>query len=207
MARGCRRLIQEGVDSRTLAKMIQDGVNFACQAWFGLCLTVGMVLNWVGCMTFTALLPVSQAQAMCCKWCHNIFLWFLIKASPWIRVSPPSAEDFDRLLGREGVCLLMNHTSFYDSVLFVGITPPHIIWRYRTLMANYLFDVSVTYSCLELIMRKAYLRLTYPRPEVCIQWVLPKSARASRYSREKQNPRVCKVRCVLKYTRVNYPGI
>ena len=72
-----------------------------------------------------------------------MFLVFLIYSSPWIRVSPPSAEEFDRLLDRKGVCLLMNHTSFFDSVLFVGITPPHIIWRYRTLMANKLFNVSV----------------------------------------------------------------
>lgn len=72
-----------------------------------------------------------------------MFLIFLIYSSPWIRVSPPSAEDFDRLLDRERVCLLMNHTSFFDSVIFVGITPPHIIWRYRTLMANKLFNVSV----------------------------------------------------------------
>ena len=45
--------------------------------------------------------------------------------------------------------MLMNHTSFFDSVLFVGITPPHIVWRYRTLMANKLFKVSVLtcYTC------------------------------------------------------------
>lgn len=123
--------------------MIQEAVNLACQIWFGLCMLVGLALDWAGCMAFTMLLPASEAQSRCCRWCHYMFLIFLIYSSPWIRVSPPSAEDFDRLLDRERVCLLMNHTSFFDSVIFVGITPPHIIWRYRTLMANKLFNVSV----------------------------------------------------------------
>ncbi|CAN0349183.1 unnamed protein product, partial [Laminaria digitata] len=109
--------------------MIQEAVNLACQTWFGLCLTVVLILDWAGCMAFTMVLPASEAQSMCCKWSHYI-MWFLIKTSPWIRVSPPSPENFDRLMDRKGVCMLMNHTSFYDSVLFVGITPPHIIWRY-----------------------------------------------------------------------------
>ena len=105
-------------------------------------MTGGLVIDWAGCSAITALLPAAEAQKRCCQWCHYIFRWFMIRSCPWIRVSPPPAEDVARLLDREKVCLLMNHTSFGDSVLFVGTTPSSIIWRYRTLMKKTLFDVS-----------------------------------------------------------------
>lgn len=52
-------------------------------------------------------------------------------------------DEILRLMHRNRVFLLMNHTSFFDSVLFVGITPATIIGRYRTLMKHNLFDVSI----------------------------------------------------------------
>lgn len=123
--------------------MIREMVNFACQSWFAQCTLVGLLIDWVGCHVISAVLPSrKQAEGMCCRFCHLIFQWFLIKSCPWVRVTPPLSEDVARLLDRDRVCLLMNHTSFFDSVLFVGTTPPGIIWRYRTLMKRGLFDVS-----------------------------------------------------------------
>lgn len=66
----------------------------------------------------------------------------MLGSCPWIRVSGPPAEDVVRLLDRDRVCVLMNHTSFGDSIMFVATTPSSIIWRYRTLMKQTLFDVS-----------------------------------------------------------------
>lgn len=127
--------------------MIQASVNFACQAWFGLFTLVGLIISWTGCCAILAVsTQLSVAQARCCRLCHYGFRWFLIKACPWIRVSLPPAEDVARLLDRERVCVLLNHTSFFDSILFVGSTPASIIWRYRTLMKNNLFDVSARYA-------------------------------------------------------------
>lgn len=116
---------------------------------FSICMTGGLVIDWAGCSAITALYPAVEAQRRCCQLCHLLFRWFLISSCPWIRVSPPPAEDLNRLLDREKVCLLMNHTSFADSVLFVGTTPSSIIWRYRTLMKAGIFDVSckIQQSC------------------------------------------------------------
>lgn len=71
----------------------------------------------------------------------------------------------------------MNHTSFFDTVLFVATTPPDIIGRYRTLMKAGLFDVSsipdgvawfltvyflcyfLFLSCLRILFFRIFLRL------------------------------------------------
>lgn len=125
------------------AKMIQQTVRLACRAWFAWFTLVGLAIAWSGSVIICAVIRDQRvAQGLCCRLCHYVFRWFLIKSCPWIRVTLPPAEDVARLMDRERVCLLMNHTSFFDSVLFVGTTPPGIIWRYRTLMKAGLFNVS-----------------------------------------------------------------
>eukprot|EP00903_Cladosiphon_okamuranus_P009525 g9074.t1 len=119
---------------------IQQALNALCQTWFALCMTVGMIIDWAGCSAITAVLPAGESQKRCCQCCHYAFRWFMLGSCPWIRVSTPPAEDMTRLLDRERVCLLINHTSFLDSILFVATTPSSIIWRYRTLMKAGLFD-------------------------------------------------------------------
>ena len=103
----------------------------------------GVVINWSVCLAISALVrDTATAQ----KWCYfvNHYLFhMLLKACPWIRVSPPPAEDMKRLMGRGKVCLLMNHTSFFDTVLFVGTIPASIIWRYKALMKSGMFKVKV----------------------------------------------------------------
>lgn len=121
---------------------IQEALNTLCQTWFAVCLTGGLIIDWAGCSVISAILPAGERQKRCCQYCHFVFRWFMLGSCPWIRVSTPPAEDVTRLLDRDRVCLLMNHTSFGDSILFVGTTPSSIIWRYRTLMKQTLFDVS-----------------------------------------------------------------
>lgn len=122
--------------------VLQEALNLACQTWFGVCMAGGLVVDWAGCLAITTLLPTREAQKRCCQFCHFMFKWFMIDSCPWIRVSPPPAEGVSRLMDRDRVCLLMNHTSFGDSVMFVGNMPSSVIWRYRTLMKKSLFDVS-----------------------------------------------------------------
>lgn len=124
--------------------MFRGAINLACHAWFGGWAFVGLVINWTGCVTIYSLCDkIEMQQGLCCKFTHWVFRWFFITPCPWIRVSPPPYEEMVRLMNRERVFLLMNHTSFWDSILFVGIVPPNIIWRYRTLMKVKLFDVSI----------------------------------------------------------------
>ncbi|CAN0135034.1 unnamed protein product [Scytosiphon promiscuus] len=120
--------------------MIRKVLNLACQAWFGACMTAGLTISWVGCVVITTILPAGEAQKRCCQCCHYAFRWFMLGSCPWIQVSGPPAEDVVRLLDRDRVCVLMNHTSFGDSIMFVATTPSSIIWRYRTLMKQTLFD-------------------------------------------------------------------
>lgn len=122
--------------------VVQEVLNLACQTWFGLCMTGGLIVDWAGCLAITTFLPAGEAQKRCCQLSHFMFKWSMIGSCPWIRVSPPPQEDVSRLMDRDRVCVLMNHTSFGDSVLFVGTTPSRVIWRYRTLMKKTLFDVS-----------------------------------------------------------------
>lgn len=122
--------------------MIAKVVRFFCHLWFGLWTMLGLIISWTGChLVWIVGFPEISAQARCCKICNYIFYWLIIKPCPWIQVTPPPTEDVSRLLDRDRVCLLMNHTSFFDSILFVGIMPPGIIWRYRTLMKRSLFKV------------------------------------------------------------------
>lgn len=73
--------------------------------------------------------------------CHYVFKW-LMKTCPWIRISTPPKDDMVRLMDRDKVLLLLNHTSFFDTILLVGTLPPRAIGRYRTLMKHKLLDVS-----------------------------------------------------------------
>ncbi|CAN0533612.1 unnamed protein product, partial [Ectocarpus sp. 8 AP-2014] len=120
--------------------MFRQAVKLACHTWFGACLTWGLIIDWAGCVVITTILPDGQAQRRCCQWSHYVFRYFMLSSCPWIRVSRPPVEEVTRLLHRDRVCVLMNHTSFGDSIMFVATTPSNIIWRYRTLMKSTLFD-------------------------------------------------------------------
>lgn len=123
--------------------MFRGAMNIACQTWFGGWAFVGLIINWAGCLAIYSVCDkIEMQQELCCKFSHWVFRWFFIKSCPWIRISPPPYEKMVRLMDRDRVFLLMNHTSFWDSVLLVGIVPASIIWRYRTLMKAKLFDVS-----------------------------------------------------------------
>lgn len=126
--------------------MLGEAMNVVFHVWFGCWALVGLILNWTGCVIIYAVCDtIESKQKYCCMVCHWAFRWFFIKPCPWIRVSAPPYEEMVRLMDRDKVFLMMNHTSFWDSVLFVGTTPPNIIWRYRTLMKYKLFDVSIDY--------------------------------------------------------------
>lgn len=106
---------------------------------------VGLVINWSVCVVITVVArDPATAQKWCCYANHYMFRYMLLKACPWIRVSPRPLEDIERLLGREKVCVLMNHTSFFDTVVFVSTIPANVIWRYRALVKHGIFKVNTS---------------------------------------------------------------
>jgi 1-acyl-sn-glycerol-3-phosphate acyltransferase len=117
--------------------------NFACKAWFTVCVLVCFAWCYPLCMLARYVVPGSTAdrEGRACIACHLCFKYLMLLSCPWIKVDSPSLSDWQRLLGREKVFLAMNHSSYMDSILFVAACPTSVVWRYRTLMKAGLFDV------------------------------------------------------------------
>lgn len=126
------------------AVMIRNIARLMCQTWFASCAVFGVALTWILCVVVYTLSngTIDSKQKLCCKICHYFFRWFLVKSCPWVQVSTPQVDELEQLLDRDRVFLLLNHTSFFDSVLVVAIMPTSILPRYRTLLKHKLLDVS-----------------------------------------------------------------
>eukprot|EP01134_Creolimax_fragrantissima_P005706 CFRG5706T1 len=59
---------------------------------------------------------------------------------PWITIDYQPI-DWDAFASQEKVCILLNHTSFLDTAVFVSMMPPHILHKYKTLMMSTLFNI------------------------------------------------------------------
>ncbi|CAM9135120.1 unnamed protein product [Choristocarpus tenellus] len=138
----------------------------ACQCWFALWLVVCMFWCYVGCYVGYHLLPGSTPtkQMRACYVCHYTFKYLLLFPVPWIQVSTPPEEEILRLLDRQRVFLLMNHTSYLDSIIFVGHFPPKVLRRYRTLMKASLFQLPLLGFISQCVGHFPVYFLT-PRPE------------------------------------------
>ncbi|CAM9501676.1 unnamed protein product, partial [Phaeothamnion confervicola] len=122
-----------------MAYFHQRIVETACQAWFALCILVCMSTCWLFCNVSHLWGSEADRRRRSSAVCHACFRWLLLKPCPWVRIRGPTPQQWEALLDHPKVLLVMNHTSFIDSIVFVASCPPAVLKRYRTLMKASLF--------------------------------------------------------------------
>ncbi|CAM9802659.1 unnamed protein product, partial [Discosporangium mesarthrocarpum] len=122
--------------------MLNPVIRSFCRAWFSVLILVCFTFCWTGCALITVVPGGRRTkEERAIVLCHYMFRYLLLGPIPWIRVDLPDEEEVIRLLDREKVFLLLNHSSFLDSIAFVAFFPPRVLRRYRTLMKASLFKV------------------------------------------------------------------
>ena len=111
-----------------------------CRVWFGLTLTVTMLV--IGVLTHTATL-LSAAGLLreltrqdVCVCCAALAFKGLLLCNPQIRVKTHDM-DWTALLASAPAMVLMNHASYFDFFLFTSMLPVRVIMRghVRTVMS------------------------------------------------------------------------
>jgi len=115
----------------------------AAQYFFAFAAILSFSLCWLVCKALCLLLPRPAAKRACtyvCKACFRLPL----AVSPWVKVvdmTPGVWADLQRDLERGSACLILNHTSFMDTLVFVGHAPVACSKRLITLMSSTLFKI------------------------------------------------------------------
>lgn len=107
------------------------------------------------CAVACAALPKDKAQAVCVAACNWAF-WFPTSfVCPWVRVEDTTGgrawEELGAVMREKGVCVLLNHTSFMDTLVFVGYAPLDLLYSMRTLMSSKLFKIPLLGSIARMV--------------------------------------------------------
>lgn len=118
------------------------------KAWFLLTLLICGIHCNLTTLILTLLCRVGlisrvTSQGLCAVVCAWGFYYLILTLNPQLRVhiSPTTRKLWNSLPHHS--CVLVNHTSFFDSILFVGLAPYRYIFNTRTLLKASLLDLPI----------------------------------------------------------------
>jgi len=116
------------------------------QAWFGICLVLNLMWTWVVCHLIY-ILPFSkhQKEALSVQTISLAF-YLTILFSPQIQIKykddiPLDWKPVVEARKKGPVIIMINHQSFFDSLLYVAMSPGVTLGRCRTFMKSTLLDI------------------------------------------------------------------
>jgi len=127
------------------------GKQKAGQCGFGLMLACTTLPPWLlamGLQLLGGLGPLGPSKELAAKAeiTFTALMWRLgLGFCWWVRVSCEGLDTYRRELGETGrpVCVLVNHTSFLDTILSVATAPLNKVGRYKMMVAQHLLEMPV----------------------------------------------------------------